>query len=499
MTTADIAAEDTETAESATQSIGRQATRGLKWSLAGTLLNKAGSFALGLALARLLAPADFGVFAVAFATMQLVMVINDVGLIAATVQWRGELEEISATATTMAIAFSAVIYLGFWLAAPVIAEVSAVPQATGVIRLLTVVILIDGATAVRSAALMRTFRQDKLIQANLVGMLVNAAVAIALAVSGAGAYAFAGGLVAGTAITGVLVFVWTALPLRIGFDRAIARKLLAFGLPLAASLGVEAILINAAYIIVGHITGATELGYYLLAFNISTWALSILSTAVRYVSVAGFSRLSEVDTETLSAGVQASLPILVTVLVPVAVLMAILANPLIAVLYGVKWSAAAPVLPFLMVLTVVRVLTGFALDILIGSGATKAALRLYLIWATALIPVLLLATDRGGIAGAAIAQAAAAVLVALPTTIIALHRLGVRLRPVLPKLVRPVLGGLLAGVLAWLATHFLGVPLVALLVGGIAGLIAYAVTAVDLSQVRRMLRPASGKEAHAAE
>ncbi|MCP2325080.1 PST family polysaccharide transporter [Hamadaea flava] len=484
----------------ATESIGRQATRGLKWSVAGTLVNKAGSFALGLVLARLLAPADFGVFAVAFATMQLVMVVNDVGLIAATVQWRGALEEISATATVLAMAFSILIYLGFWIAAPIIAEVSAVPQATGVIRLLTVVILIDGATAVRSAALMRTFRQDKLIQANLIGMAVNAAVAVPLALGGAGAYSFAGGLVVGTAVTGLLVFFWAAVPLRAGFDRAVARRLMAFGIPLAASLGVEAVLINAAYIIVGHLAGATQLGFYLLAFNISTWALSILSTAVRYVSVAGFSRLSEVDSETLSAGVQASLPTLVTVLMPIAVLMAALATPLIAVLYGAKWSAAAPVLPYLMLLTVVRVLTGFALDILIGAGATKAALRLYLIWAIVLIPVLILATTQGGITGAAIAHAAVGLLVALPVTVVALHRIGVRLKPVGPKLLRPVLGGLVAAVLAWLAGYAIGSPAVAvLLVGGVAGLAAYAVLGVAPEHRRRLLGSVRRKEAHAVE
>jgi len=478
---------ETASQTGATEEIGRKATRGLKWSVAGTLVNKAGSFALGLILARLLAPADFGVFAVAFATMQLVMVVNDVGLIAATVQWRGALEEISATATVMAMAFSVLIYLGFWMAAPVIADVAAVPQATGVIRLLTVVILIDGATAVRSAALMRTFRQDKLIRANLVGVAVNAVVAVCLALAGAGAYAFAGGLVAGAAVTGVLVFVWAGVPLQVGFDRAIARRLMVFGIPLAASLGVEALLINAAYIIVGHQAGATQLGYYLLAFNISTWALSILSTAVRYVSVAGFSRLSEVDAETLSAGVRASLPTLVTVLVPIAVLMGALAGPLVAILYGDKWAPAAPVLPFLMLLTVVRVLTGFALDILIGAGATKAALRLYLVWAVVLIPALLYATSRDGIIGAAVAQAAVGVLVAIPVTVLALQKIGVRLAPVVPKLVRPLLGGLVAGGLAFLAVRVIGTPaLVVLFVGGVAGLVAYAALAVGPSQLRRL-------------
>ena len=50
----------------------------------------------------------------------------------------------------MAAAFSLFIYAGFWFAAPVLASVTHLPEATGVVRLLTVVILIDGITAVRS-------------------------------------------------------------------------------------------------------------------------------------------------------------------------------------------------------------------------------------------------------------------------------------------------------------------------------------------------------------
>ncbi|NUT34665.1 MAG: oligosaccharide flippase family protein [Hamadaea sp.] len=488
------------TTEIAPESVGRRATRGLKWSLAGTLVHKLGSFALGLALARLLAPADFGVFAVAFATMQLVMVVNDVGLIAATVQWRGSLDEVAPTATVMATAFSVLVYTGFWFAAPLIAHVSAVPEATGVIRLLTVVILIDGVTAVRSAALMRTFRQDRLIIANLAGMAVNAVAAILLALAGAGAYAFAGGLVAGAAVTGVLVFTWAAVPLRLALDRSVARRLMIFGVPLAASLGVEAILINAAYIVVGNISGAVQLGYFLLAFNISTWALSIITSAVRYVSVAGFSRLSEVDAETLSAAVQQSMPVLFTVLLPIVVLCAALASALVAVLYGSTWGAAARVLPFLMVLTVVRVLTSFALDILIGAGATRAALRLYLVWAAALLPALVFATTQDGIRGAAIAHAVVGLTVALPVTFLALHKVGVRLAPMAPALVRPLLAGAATGVLALAVARVAGPhPLVVLVTAGGAGLALYVAVAVGPAGLRRGLRLIRREESHAVE
>ncbi|HEY6594998.1 MAG TPA: oligosaccharide flippase family protein [Asanoa sp.] len=483
-----------------TDSIGRQAGRGFRWSLAGTLLSRVGGFAMGLVLARLLAPADFGVYAVALAAMAFVMHINDVGLIAATVQWRGRLEDMAPTAATIAAAFSVIVYVIFWFAAPLIAGIAHIPEATNVIRLVTVGILIDGITAVRSAALLRTFRQDKLMVANLVGLVVNAAVAIGLAAGGAGPYSFAAGVVAGSAATGVLVFIGAGLPVRIGVDPSVARRLLAFGLPLAAGLGVESILLNADYIIVGHLLGATSVGEYLLAFNISAWALGVISAAVRYVSIAGFSRLSEVDSATLSAGVHRSLPLLFTGLVPIAVLTAVLAGPLVTTLYGERWSPAAAVLGYLMILTIVRVLTSFALDILMGAGATRSTLWVNLGWAVALIPALIFATHEFGIRGTAVAHAVVGILVAAPVTIFTLHRVGVRLGPIVPALIRPLLAGLAAGAAALLVSQMAGPhDAVRLIAGGIVGVLVYGGLAVPRAQLREWLGALRREQAHAID
>jgi len=244
-----------------TETIGQQAGRGLRFSLIGTFVTKLGSFAMGLVLARLLAPADFGVYAIAIAATAVLMHINDVGLIAATVQWRGKLEDMAPTAATMAMGLAFLIYGVFFLVAPIFATAAGNTSATGVVRLLALIIVIDGITAVRSGALLRTFRQGKLVTANSIGLVANAIVAITLALGGAGPYAFAWGQVANAAVTGIFVFHYGKVPFRYGLDRAIARKLLVFGIPLAAGLGVEAVVTNVQFTIVGRLTGPVLVGY----------------------------------------------------------------------------------------------------------------------------------------------------------------------------------------------------------------------------------------------
>ena len=137
-----------------------------------------------------------------------------------------------------------------------------------------------------------------------------------------------------------------------------------FGVPLAASLGIEAVVTNVQFAVVGHIAGAIALGYFLLAFNVASWAQSILGQAIRYVSVAGFSRLSEQHDEALSVGVQRSMPLMMTVVAPIVALTSVLAVPMVDLLYGNRWAPAAPVLRILVGLTLARMLTGLAMDAL---------------------------------------------------------------------------------------------------------------------------------------
>jgi PST family polysaccharide transporter len=468
----------THTGEMSTAAIAQGAKRGLVWSLLGTIVLKLGSFAMALVLARLLEPEHFGAYAVALAATHFAMNVNDIGLISATVQWRGRLEEMAPTGATLALGFSVLLYGVFWFGADEFARLAGDPAAAGVVRVLTFTILIDGVTAVSAGALMRRFQQDKLTQANGAGFVVTAAVTIGLAATGAGAYSFAWGQVCGAVVTGALFIYWSKLPRRYGFDRAVAKRLLVFGVPLAASLGVEAVVMNADYIIVGNALGAVALGFYLMAFNISSWVPGIVSTAVRYVSVAGFARLSEKESGVLSAGVERSVPLLMTLLVPVAVLMGVLAGPIVTVLFGLTWLPAASVLQLLMILTVVRMLTAFGFDILAGAGAARAALWVNLGWVVALLPALWLGAHLDGIHGAAAAHVIVGLLVALPLTALALHRIGVRLGAVGRGLLRPLAGGGAAFVVCLLLAQIPAGSLVRLLVAGFGGAIAFALVGI---------------------
>lgn len=485
----DPASADGQPADAAT--IGRKAERGLKWSLFGTIATRIGSFVMALLLAHLLNPEDFGLYAIALAVTQVMMHINDLGVIAATIQWRGRLQEVAPTATVVALATSATTYVIFYLLAPHIAHLAGSDDATAVIRLLAVTILIDGFTAVRSATLMRNFQQDKLAIAVAAGFVVQAPVAITMAANDGGPYSFVIGQLCGTAVTAVAMLAFARVPFELGFDRVVFRSLFKYGAPLVVSLGLEALFLNAGYTVVGKVAGPVQLGFFLLAFNISNWAPGIITTAIRYVSVAGFARLSETDGG-LADGMRRSLLLLIGVVTPIAVLMGVLSDPLISGLYGGRWIEAAAVLRFLMVFMTVRMIIALVTEALMGAGTIRVTLWMNGLCALALIPAVLLGARWFGIAGAGAAHAVVSVVVALPVAWLALNRLGVDVRPILPSLGRVAVAGAVAGLVAFALGQLPLHDLLLLALAGGLGLLTYVAIAVPrwalVDAVQRVLR-----------
>ncbi|PZG42435.1 polysaccharide biosynthesis protein [Spongiactinospora gelatinilytica] len=484
--------------------IGRKAGRGLGWSLLGNVVMKAGSFVMSLVLARLIDADQFGVFAVALAASQLMLHINDAGIIAATVQWRGRLSEIAPTATVMAIVSSVTLYAIFWTAAPLYALFVGSEDAVGVMRVLMLTNVVYGLSAVRSAALMRRFEHGKLALANLIGFCGNAALAITLAAHGTGAMSFAYGQLLQAVITGILVIVFARVRIRIGLDRAVARSLLVFGLPLCVTMGIEGLLLNVDLLLVGSAVDERALGLYLMAFNISAWVPGLIGTAVRYVALPSFSRLAEDSSaDAVSEGARRAIPMLASVVLPVAVLMGVLAPALVTFLYGPEWAPAAEALRFLAIVMTVRMLSALVTDILAALGSTKATMWLNLSWVGMLVPALLIGGRLDGIRGAAIAHACVAVLYALPVMVLVMHRAGVRLPPVALGLLRPLLGGAVAAVVMTLLAGVVGEsPFVQLCVAGGGGLLAFALVVVPRAvmvsmAVKAGLRPALRKESDA--
>ncbi|GGM50866.1 hypothetical protein GCM10012275_22170 [Longimycelium tulufanense] len=438
--------------------------RGLWLSLLNTLLSRVGTFAMGVLLARLLVPQDFGVYATALVVQTVLLTFNDFGVASAVVRREGEVRSILPTAWTVAVVGGALAFLASLLAAPTLARLMGSPEGTGVIQLLSSNVLLDGFAAVPGALLTRELQQVRRLVVDLAGTVTTVTLTVVLALAGAGPWSLGIGHVTGTALVVVLLMAVTKELPRFGIDRTCLREVGRYGAAVVATSLVLALGSLAPQAVTGTVLGGTAAGYFYLANNVANWPVSTVSSAVERIALATFSRArdADVDLDRAVAGV--------TGLVGVAVLpggaaLALLAEPLVRVLYGSDWLPSADALSGLAVGSTVLVLVSLVVHVLVAAGAPLSSVVVQVVWLAALVPGTVVAAWLWGLPGVGWAQGAVALLVGFPVHLWGMRRAGLRVTPLLLGLGRPLLVTAVSVTLL-LAVRLLDDPVTELVTGG---------------------------------
>lgn len=464
--------ERVEPSESAAE-LGSDVRRSLRWSVASQLAVRVVNVGSGVVLLRILVPAEYGVYVFALAVIAILMSFNDLGQVLTIVRWPDDdVQPAARTSTTMTWANSVACFVVCFVSAPLLAQVTNRPEATGVVRLMSVLILIDGFGTVPRALLFRTFRHAATAKADLYGTVVNVALSIGFALLGFGAWAPAFGTVGAAFVTGGLVLRAAPSIPRPGWDRAIARRLLSFGFPLALATLVELTLLNVDYLVIARELGATALGLYAVAFNVSSWPSTLLTQAIRKVSVAGFSQV-EGGAQELAASFSRNFALLATLLLPVCVGLGVLAEPLLRLLYTEEIAQAATALSWLVVLGGIRVSLGLVFDLLLSQGRSRATARLQFLWLLAAAPSLYFGARWCGIAGVAAAHTFVAIGVAVPLHLASIKSMGVRAGLLGAGLVRPFVAASCAIAAGVVLARIVSPPFLTILAAGTAIVVVY--------------------------
>ncbi|MDQ6819589.1 MAG: lipopolysaccharide biosynthesis protein [Actinomycetota bacterium] len=444
--------------------------KGAAWSTLDVALGRFGQFVQGIVVARIVAPREFGVFAVALVVHAVLINISELGVSVPLIRDDPRNTPLSApTIATISLTNSVVLAIAMAALSPVLAAALGSPRAAGPIAVMALTLPLAGLTAVPSAILKRDFRMDRIFVANFANMLTSGLIVVLLALSGWGALALAWSWVAGQLVMTVILLSYRTGRYWPGWRRSEARRLLAFGIPLAGGSLLSFLVLNVDYVVVGRLLGAEALGLYVLAFNISGWPLNVFGAVVRSVSLPGFSRLRR-GGEAMPEHFLRALRFVAGVTMPICFILGALAGPMVIVLYGRRWSEAASALVGLSVLGAARILLELSGDYLVAVGRNRALIATQLPWLVVLASVLVLVAPTDGIGGVGTAQALVAVAFVGPIYAVLLRRVGVGVRAAVRALSAPTLWALLAAAVAYAVSTAIGQPVVACAAGGIAGL-----------------------------
>jgi O-antigen/teichoic acid export membrane protein len=444
--------------------LAQQAGSAVLWRGFGLSIEKVIFLFRILILARILAPADFGLVAIGMVSLAVMTSLTDFGIVPALIQQPAGNKRHLDTAWTIGLVRGAGINIIMLIAAPFIAHAFGEPEATNIIRLLAVTTLLQAGASIEVAALARQLKFKQLALIRLSAAVCNTIVSVLLARS-LGAWAIVWGTVAG-AITN-LIASYVVAPYRPRFraESVATSSLMRFGRWIFA-IGVISVMADAAIRwVVTNRLGVAELGLYFMAARLAYLPYQVITELVGEVAFPMYAQLQE-NREKATRAFRTVFVSMLALLLPTSLIMIVLIPDLVAVVLGERWIGATTVMQLLVAVCVAGVVGDSIIPLLKGVGSPKKVAALDLLQLVIVIPAAWVLIGRYGLAGAGLAALLAVAL----SQVLAIRFV----REVLEQPFRDTGSSCLAIVVASLAGSFLSLLIVNLL----SGLTALLVSAI---------------------
>lgn len=324
----------------------RRAAHAAWWSALEIASRYGVQFVVLVILARLLAPSDFGLIAMLLVFTSVAALLVDSGFGTALVQKQETTEDDETTVFLSGLSISIVVGTMLWLVAPAIARFYSQPQLTSLTRLLLFVLPLSALAAVPDALLTQRLDFRSRANAEVFASLSSGAVAVFLAWRGFGVWSLVWQSIAAIGVRGVLLWLYSRWFPRGRFRFASLRKLFAFGGYMLLANLLNTLSLRLQSLLIGRMFNSRDLGYYTLAQNTQQAPVQFVSGVLNRVGLPVFSAVAG-EPDKLVSALRLSLRVSIFAFVPFMIGLAVIAKPLVVMLYGARWTMAAPLLSLL--------------------------------------------------------------------------------------------------------------------------------------------------------
>ncbi len=336
----------------------RKAVVSLFSSYASTLATTVANLATKLILARLIAPNDLGVYALAMLVMLCCDMLVDLGISQHIVREKERpygnfllLRLLIATSLFMLIQLTAP-HLKFWGA-----------EFPGVLRIMALIVIIKAASSVPSVFLDRELLIQKSLVPQFARIVSVGLISIALAWFHYGVWALVWGTVVSEALYGILIWRSAAGHIHLDFTLKHTRSLI-WGSKYLFLIGIMGLALQQGDIaVIGALLTPTQVGYYTMAFTIIVLVSKVVETAVFRVIYPMFCEYSQNLPELGRIYRNATLAI-TAVEAPIYFYLLFNSPVLVEFLLGQKWMPSAVLMQALAVFGIINPFTTFGSEVL---------------------------------------------------------------------------------------------------------------------------------------
>lgn len=372
-----------------------------------------------LVLARLLLPVQFGVYGVATLLLALLEILTDTGINVILIQ-ESNIDEYVNTAWVVSILRGMVISLLIIILTPFVANFFNSPLSRNILYLIALVPLIRGIINPSIVKLQKElqFRKDFYFRSFL--FFIDAVVSISFAIITKSAVSLVFGQIISAIFEVILTFVLVKPSPKLIIEKDKFIKVINSGKWVTLAGIFEYLYRNLDNIVVGRLLGTTMLGFYDMAYKISSLPITEVSDVFSKVVFPVYSKIKDDKVRLKRAFLKVVFTITI-VAVPAMFILFLFTKSIVQVVLGPNWLPIVNVLKILVILGVIRAISGSSSALFLAVKkqnyvTTTTSLSIFGL-AVTIVPL----TKKLGIKGAAISAIIGSVF-ALPAIIVNLKK-----------------------------------------------------------------------------
>lgn len=369
--------------------LGNRMFGAMAWSGIQRILLQVVQFILGIILARILSPKEYGTMAILMVFMILAQVFIDSGLTKALIQKVDRTEEDKATMFFFNVGVGVVCYLLIWFLAPLFAEFYGIQDLNLLLKVIAITLIINALFTVPNTLLTINLDYKSIAKVNLLSVIISGIIAIILAQKGFGVWSLVYQSIIRSSLS--CIFYWLKVKWipNLVFSKNSFKELFSFGSKLLVSSLLAKMFSNLNTLLIGKYISAKELGYYSRGTQFSDVLYNIFSPAINDVLLPGLAPIQK-ETTTLVNYSRTIIKTTTLLTLPVFLTLSILSKPLVLVLLTEKWESAIPIMQIFCIARLITVIGGININLLYIIGRTDLVLnQQYLCIAIRVILVLL--------------------------------------------------------------------------------------------------------------
>lgn len=375
----------------------KQAVHGAIWVFAEQFGSQLIGFVLNLILARILMPADFGTIALFGIVMSIGNVLVQGGMSSSLIRNAQNDERDYSTVFWFNIASAILIYLVIYLIAPLFARFYEVEILTSLIRVFSLILIIDSFAMVQGAKFVKELDFKKNFKIQLPSLLIGGACGVYFAMNGYGVWSLVYYSLIQNSIFMIQHWMYSSWRPSFAFDMQKFKYHFGFGVNMTLSALLEVIFSNLYSIIIGKKYSTEDLGYYNRADSLKQLPISNIATTLNKVTFPLFAKIGN-DDERLRHSYRELQMLVMFVIAPLVGIMIVAAEPLIRFLYTDKWLPAVPYFKILCIAGLLYPIHAYNLNILQIKGRSDLFLRLEVIKKIIIVVVIAVCLNFGIIA-----------------------------------------------------------------------------------------------------